>query len=197
MFLLFFLTPTTLGLRPYPPLVHRAAQSLLPPNPPMGVWSPWSAWSPCSVSCSRGVRTQGRECRGRNWKDSDSGALCRGVSKRLQVCHRPPCSSTWSRESQCRTLGPMWRASDPRSILQPCTLFCHKQGTQGKPVAWGAVRDGSPCTPVASNNTSFSSRTTTNMCVAGSCKVAQLPLLTPRGAFSILVFRDIESSTDH
>ena len=183
MLLLLFL-PNVLGLRPYPLQVHRSVQALLPPNPPLGIWSPWSSWSPCSVSCGQGVQMQARQCRGRKWQDAEFKALCRGVRKRLHVCHKQPCSSTWGsevtgRESQCRALGAMWRASYPPSTLVPCTLFCHKQGTWGPPMAWGSVRDGTPCTPGSSDNntsTSFSSITTTNICVAGSCKVPCLIL---------------------
>ena len=179
MLLLLFL-PNVLGLRPYPPQVHRAVQALLPPTPPLGVWSPWSSWSPCSVSCGQGVRMQGRECRGRKWQGPELKAQCRGVSKRLQVCHLQPCSSTRVREvagrdSQCRALGAMWRASGQTSSLLPCTLFCHKQGTWGPPMAWGSVRDGTPCNPFDnSTSASFSSMPTTNICVEGSCKVTFL-----------------------
>ena len=181
MLLLLFL-PNVLGLRPYPLEVHRAVQALLPSTPPLGIWSPWSSWSPCSVSCGQGVRMQGRECRGRKWQGPKFKGLCRGVSKRLQVCHKEPCSSTWGsevtgRESQCRALGARWRVSYPPSTRFPCTLFCHKQGKLGPPIAWGSVRDGTPCTPGSFDNntsTSLSSTTTTNICVAGSCKVACL-----------------------
>ena len=173
MLLLLFIS-NVLGLRPYPPQVHQAVQALLPPSPPLGAWSPWSSWSSCSVSCGQGVRMQGRVCRGRELK-----ALCRGVSRRLQVCHLKPCSSSSGsevrgRSGQCRVLGAMWRVLS--STLAPCTLFCHKQGTWGPPMTWGSVRDGTPCTQSApfDNNTSFSSVLTTNICVEGTCKVAFL-----------------------
>ena len=173
LFLLFL--PNVLGSRPYPPQVHRAVQALLPASPPLGAWSPWSSWSPCSVSCGQGVRMQGRVCRGRKWQDRELKALCRGVTRRLQVCHLQPCSSTRvsevrGRDSQCRALGAGWRESGPSSTLAPCTLFCHKQGTWGPPMAWGSVRDGTPCTQPQpfDNNNGFSS----NLCVDGSCKVA-------------------------
>ena len=173
LFLLFL--PNVLGSRPYPPQVHRAVQALLPASPPLGAWSPWSSWSPCSVSCGQGVRMQGRVCRGRKWQDRELKALCRGVTRRLQVCHLQPCSSTRvsevrGRDSQCRALGAGWRESGPSSTLAPCTLFCHKQGRWGPPMAWGSVRDGTLCTQPQpfDNNNGFSS----NLCVDGSCKVA-------------------------
>ena len=176
MLLLLFLS-NVLGLRPYPPQVHRAVQALLPASPPLGAWSPWSSWSPCSVSCGHGVRMQGRVCRGRKWQDRELKALCRGVSRRLQVCHLQPCSSTrgsevGGRDSQCGALGAGWRASGPSSssTLTPCILFCHKQGMWGPPITWGSVRDGTPCThPEPFDNNTIR---TINICVDGTCKVA-------------------------
>ena len=180
MLLLLLFLPSFLCSRPYPLQVHRAVKELLPIRAAQGAWASWSSWSPCSVSCGEGVRVQRRRCR-------DQKTLCRGIGTRLQVCHEPPCSSGLSsdisgRDSQCRAMGANWRSSNlPPSLASSCTLFCHKQGSQGPPVAWGSVRDGTPCynsTP-SQNPVSSSFSSMSNICLGGNCKVSFSSLAKP------------------
>ena len=182
MLLLLLFLPSLLCSRPYPLQVHRAVKELLPSMAAsaQGAWASWSSWSPCSVSCGEGVRVQRRRCR-------DQKTLCRGIGTRLQVCHELPCSSGSSsdlsgRDSQCRAMGAKWRSSNlPPSLASSCTLFCHKQGSQGPPVAWGSVRDGTPCynsTP-SQNPVSSSFSSMSNICLGGNCKVSFSSLAKP------------------
>ncbi|XP_005593486.3 properdin isoform X1 [Macaca fascicularis] len=77
--------------------------------PEMGGWSDWGPWEPCSVTCSKGMRTRRRAC---DHPAPKCGGHCPGEAQESEACDT---------QQVCPTHG-AWAAWGPWS---PCSGSCH------------------------------------------------------------------------